>query len=321
MHRHLYSRNTACRGTLHNIKLTDDMKLQIIETGSYKEPEEIVPVTQTQNQQINLIINNINQQKQIINIINTFDVATKVTAFANRTGVDIPEFEEFVSDMYKNDVSRLQNNRFRGDVEYNESHFKNMVSEITQQDQLAATTVIFDGKKERLLFSSGTNGWDTMRVKPGIEFIVEILFENHLKYYEIYLIRKIELNNSVNLLESLEKYYSFINTFNIYPVVRGRGDANILYNDDNENYIQNVDKSDVEGHRIVDKYNSKYTTIRNNMTDSKKNATYKEVSSIVHQNIQNNLEIINQRIAELIQIEPDFLETIRPNQNHRPIDE
>lgn len=328
MHRHLYLRNKLCCGSSHDVDLTDDMKGQIMKNRLYREPPplaitpaipstSIVSVQNQQNnqnnKQINQIINNINQQRQIINIISTFDIGKKVSALAEREGVEILELDDVVEQLYSKISKKLQNNGFKNDVEYDDTHFKDMVSKITQQEEFSHSSVLFDDKKERFLFATGTNEWDTMRVKPGMEYIIDSLEKYHLRNYEVYLIRKIELERHTRLIESLDKYYSFMATFNVEPFVRNKSDATILYSDGGED----VDTSDVDGHRVVDKYNAKYINIRNNLTEAKKNATYKEVRNIVHQNILNNLDTINQRIADLIQIDPDFLDEIRPNKPRR----
>jgi len=308
MHCHLYSRSKTCNGILHDVELTDEIKRQIIENRLYHEPKPIV------NPNITTIINNLNQQRNIINVINTFDIGKKITALANRDGVEILELDDLVEQLYGKSAKRLQTNAFKHDVEYDDSNFKDMVSKITQQEDLMHSSVFFDTKKDRFLFATGTNEWDTMRVKPGLELIIDSLEKYHLSHYEVYLIRKIELNQRARLDESLDKYYAFMATFNVLPFVRGKADANILYNEGDANYVANggVHAGDVNGHQIVDKYNARYVAIKNGLSEAKKNATYKEVLDIVHQNIQNNLETINQRIAELIQVEPDFLEEIRP---------
>lgn len=315
MRRHLYSKGVECPGIANDIELTAEIKEKILKNRVHHEPKPNQQHSTVNTTQLNCIIHNINQQKNIINVLNGFDISNKVSALANRDGIEIQEFEDFIEEHYKKNVDKLLNDSYRHPVEYTDTNFKEMVFEITESSDLTSSVILSDKKKDAIYVSIGNNEWETIHGKRKIEVVVESLVKYFLQNYEIYLIRKLEASISeVRFNECLDKYYTFIATFDIHPFVRNKEDAQVMYNEDDENYANDSTISDIQAHRIVDKYNAKYAGIKTKLSDSKRNATYKEIATIITQNTVTHTERINTRIVELLQIEPEFLQQIQNRQ-------
>jgi len=294
---HLYGLKKQCPGVESLIVLTDEIKECVLNNRVYK----IIPVETTPTQ---IIQNN----QTINNYIANMDTLTKLQHLVQHRNLEILDFETKVENRYKNDARRFQQNMFRGNVDYRENHFMDMISEVTAAKEIENFSILYDKDNDRVHFSTGGGEWETKMKKTGICYIVETIVSYCLEYYEIYLCRKVVSAKSdrPSLLESLESYYRFISTFNIEPYVKGKQDAQILYDENDENYDQGASRGDIEAHRLVDEYMALYMKAKNELSDTQRRATIKEVLEILKSNTKTNIRELNKRIMDIIRIDDDF---------------
>lgn len=80
----------------------------------------------------------------------------------------------------------------------------------------------------------------------------------------------------------------------------------VLYNECDHKYLTYVERSDIEAHRIVDKYNAIYVRIRNSITDANRRSASKEVIDIVKSNHKLNMTELNKHILEILRDDEAF---------------
>lgn len=123
------------------------------------------------------------------------------------------------------------------------------------------------------------------------------LVEIYLEAYETYLIRKIETTTGAeqsSLRTSLEDYYRFVASFKIPSCVVGKNDAQILNNDDDGTFT------------IVDRYNSMYLRIANELTAAETKSIMRIILAEVKATTRTNLNELNNSIMDIIHVDPEF---------------
>lgn len=299
MRHHLFNRVTACPGILSDIELTEDIKKNILKNRLY-HPPPVVPVpTITQT------INNIHTMN---NFVASLDPFVKIRHVTEHDNVELVDFETSVENRYKRNVRKFLTDGFRGDVLFTKNHFMNMVSDITESTDTANMNIVYDSSTDRVHFAVGGDDSGFRRhPHPAITFLIKTLAIYHLSYYEIYLIRKLVSGDRTGELdECLRLYYHFIGCFEIYPYVFGKNDSMILFNKNDERYVEQVERSDIEAHRIVDKYNSMYLRIKGELTDGDRRVAMKDVMDILKSNHKINITELNKRIMDILRVDNEF---------------
>lgn len=301
MRRHLYNLVKPCPGSTLSIELTTDIKEIVLKDRVYNPPVIEKPCT---------IIQTINQNNTIYNYISNIDMFVKLNKLAEHQNIEIEDFESSVDDIYKRDAHRFLNGGFRGNVEYNEDHFLNMISNVTESTgDLKSMNVLYDHKTDNFHFAIGSGNWDKYRRKTGLVYLIETIVYACLERYEVYLIRKL---HNARIVEKptfehcLDVYYRFISTFDIKPYVHGKEDSQILYNEEDTNYCTSSNRGDVEAHRLVDACYTRYNRIREEHTDVEKKNTIKEVFDIVKQNSKTSIQELNKMILQVLHVDKEF---------------
>ncbi|NDE91507.1 MAG: hypothetical protein EB059_10315 [Alphaproteobacteria bacterium] len=269
----------------------------------YKIPvAPVVPVAPT-------VTNQISTHNTIVNFIAGLDSISKINKYAEHNDIELVDFETQVEQKYKRNAHKFLNDGFSNNVEFNEGHFIEMISDVTEASSPSNISIVYDKGSDTLHFSVGGNEWDRLRKKPGVVFLVETVIISHLKFYEIYLIRKIQSAKAISkqaLEECLNTYYKFIAVFDIKPYVYGREDAQVMYNEDDDEYSEDSSRGDVEAHRIVDACNTIYTRIKRDLTESYKKSTMKQVMDIIQQSNKLNMADLNKALLEVLNVDPGF---------------
>lgn len=299
--RHLYPKiRNRCPALTADIELTNEIKEYVLENRHYPIPIKPAPPTITQNIQQNNIINN---------FISNMDSVSKIKHFIEHRNIETVDFETTVENHYKRDVKKFLNDGFRGDVKYSEDNFMDMVSHVTKWKDIENMNIIYDSSIDQVSFAIGGDEWDAQRPKRAINFLIETLVIHNLSYYEIYLVRKIETGSPVTkmqLEECLNKYYSFIAAFNIAPFVQGKNDTQVMFNETDGRHDDNIERSDLDAHRVVDKFNGIYIKIRDSLGDKAIREMNKEVYTIIKKNHKINMIELNKHILEILRVDEEF---------------
>jgi len=294
MRYHLKIMKRICPTAIRDLVLTDEIKETVLRERLYHPPVN-PSITQT--------INNIHMMN---NFIASMDPISKLKHITEHHNIELVDFETRVEKLYKRDVHRFITDGFRRDVVYNKEHFMDMVSDITSSgSEISDMNIVYDSNTDHVHFAVGEE-WELRRSQPAILFLVETLVLYNLSFYEIYLIRKLVSGRCVQLEECLTMYYHFIGCFNIQPYVFEKNDSMVLFNESDIGYSDTSDKSDIEAHRIVDKYNSMYLRIRNTLTDADRRSASKEVIDILKSNHKLNISQLNKHILEVLRVDEGF---------------
>lgn len=304
--RHLYEMKGICPPMLKQIVLTDEIKRMVMAERIYVPMPEPIPAPPPVNvmaQTAAQIINNNNQT--VINYVANMDVLTKLQRLSQYNDTEIQNFDEKVADAYEDIALRFEEDGFRGGtVTYEHNKLIDMVYTMTKatDPNLTDFNVVYDKGNDRI-FILDRGEWVNHMKDEGIMYIIHILMDGHLDYYELYLVRKIEdlilLQQRAQLEESLVKYFQFIAAFNIKPHIYGKSDADVLN-------TPCVSSDPVEANRVVDKYNLLYHQTAQAMTTSQKKEIVRNVSNIVKANTVSNSKDLNKRILGMLKIDEDF---------------
>ena len=329
MHRHLYELKKSCCGIVRQMELTDEIKLIIMCDRIYHVPQQPAqdrviispaehPTNVISNQTNNNHINNqINNHNQIVNYIANMDVQDKLERVMEYTQEATREFEDRVEDMYKREDRNFKRDSFKGGVvTFNEQHFLDMVSnvtDLTKASNLEEYSFFYDPRTERICFYVDSQ-WESNRKYNGLQFLIKTITLYQLESYEVYLIRKIygpasNMHTQSKLDECLTLYYRFISVFDIEPYVYHKHDYEIM--DSIESVASESDNKDtVEANRIVDACRKRYILARDGVTPSVKKALQKEVFDIVRTNSNSNIRALNRRIMDIIKVDDEFKQRI-----------
>jgi len=306
MRKHLYDMKTQCPGIKNaSLELTNDIKEHILKNRVYDIPKEVPIQTLIQ------------QNQTIHNYIANMDTFTKLNHLATYENLEIADFESIVEQRYKRDARRFQTDGFRGNIEYNQQHFLEMIAKVTEAKEVDEFSVVYDQENDRIHVSMGGGNWDKYLRKPGITYLIDTVVSYCLEYYEIYLCRKMNttkiLLEKQSLTQSLLAYYRFIASFDIKPYVFGKQDAQVLYNDADPEYDSSASRGDVAAYRLVDACNKLYNDAVKMLTETQKRATLKEVMDIIKTNTKINISELNKKIMNILQIDVDFKEHVLLN--------
>lgn len=286
MRLHLYHTKKPCPAINKDIELTNDIKDFILVNRVYHPKDE----TKIMNQTIN-------------NFIANMSPIIKLNHLVEHENIEIVDFEDHVEKVYEKNQHRLLNNSYKNTVEYSKSGLMNMVYDITKINGVENMNFIYDSALGHVYFYTGSE-WEPKRFNLAIEYLVETLVIYHLSYYEFYLIRKIDSGEPVQ--EHLETYYRFIACFDINPVVKGKNDTQILYNEDDERYDATINRFNVSKFSISDRFQGIFTKVRETLTDSQKRETIREITDIMKSNHMLNIMELNKHVLEVLQVDQEF---------------
>lgn len=309
-----FNRANMCYPIVEDMELTEAVKECVLKNRIYRPPPPppviVPPLASTP---MNNIITQHNTMNNFIARLDTIDKLNRLTMHRQK---DLMDFETKVESLYEKDVERFKNDTFRGDVELKQTHYMEMIHDValSKEKDLEDMCVVFSKDDGRFYISMGCGEWDNYQKDRGLTYIIETLVACRLEFYEKYLIRKLEGGGSMAshaaLRECLEEYYRFIGTFNVKPCVVGKSDCQIMYNDDDSSYNSDVDSSDVETFRIIDKYYAIYHRITTATPSSAKTACVKQVVDELKNSTKTNMKELNKRVMAILKVDEGFKQTI-----------
>jgi len=308
MRTHFHKVQKVCPGSVKDIELTEEIKEHVLNNRVFHIPVDPSKVT-------NNVINNYNTMN---NFVANMDAVEKIMHLASYKQLELVDFETKVEEEYQRNVKRLEKDSFKYGFTLKHQDFMQIIDTLTkvirgnQRDEfIEQLSFIYDSKRKRIRVYNSSDKWEEVLVTTGLAYLVNTISGYYLEAYEIYLIRKICSNKSsiteVTFLQKcIEDYYRFISCFDVDPYVKGKHDAQVLYNKDDPQYDEEPADGDVSAHQIVDRFNKLYYTIYDDLTNAQKKTVHKEVLDIIKSNSENSVAEIDKDIIGLINIDEDF---------------
>lgn len=282
-----------------DIELTQTIKDKVLNFRRYhhKKEETVTQMINSNNTIINYVSNNIDAKFKL----------ERITSYHNK---EITDFETHVDELYEKDSRRFLENKYKGIVHLKQEHLLTAIDNVTRSKKEDCTDInVMYNEKYGRYYVNISGRWEPYLRDHFIKYLVDTLAKSYLESYEIYLIRKLELSQKgISMMDksqiktSLENYYKFIYVFEVTPFVRNKSDADVLTNDNDEE----VEFTDIAGHRIVDKYNALYERMREEVTETQAKNTIKLVSDVVKSNSRLNMDELNKRVIAVLNIDEDF---------------
>jgi hypothetical protein len=332
---HLTKRKKTCPATKENIDLTPEIIEYILVNRIYKKaPDPVTTLANSSPMALALVgnqsANNINNMNQLINQYNhthnfviNIDPLTKINELQKYLGKETLDFDSHVEDTYDDMSNKLRTNDIRhGNVQFDESNFINMVNTISKSkmQDLEDMCVFFHTEDKQLFISRGEGTWEDKSVDEGLDIIVRTLADYYLDHYEKYLIRKLESvsggklrQEHAGLLDSLKDYYRFICAFRVQSCTVGKNDTQILYNDEDPEYNEDIPPHELDKHILVDKYGKLYSDIANATTKSQIKMLRKKVLEGVNTMTKKNMRELNRRVMDIISMDEGFQKNLLMN--------
>jgi hypothetical protein len=292
-----------------------------IESTNISLKNKLIIKPTTTPQTILQIINNHNTIYNYIVNINPVAKLNELLAYRQKDSID---FDSIVEEAYEKTVKKLKigNNRAGGHMHLDEDHIIEMIHNVTKSQREDLEDMCVLQEDDRINFSTGDGDWQDYSFERGVKKIIQGLVDYCLRMYEKYLIRKIELATSMNKIvftKSLEEYYYFIAVFDISPAVQeiGVNDTMILYNDDDEKYDENINGSDLEKYRIIERYSQMYTRVCDGQTKGQAKDLYKKVLVEIKVTTKKNLKELNKCVMDIINVDENFKTRILSMYNER----
>jgi len=301
MHRHLYQLKKMCVASNRNVDLTEEIKECILENRRYLPKETDQPT----------VMHTINNNQTINNYIANLDTFAKLKELTSYKNKPIKDFETKVEDMYEREALCFKTDSVGGEIKYDQGHFMEMIHEVTcvQKRDFDDMCVVYNKDEDRIYMSVGSGKWDDFHRERGAMYLVETIASYCLEHYEVFLIRKLE-SGEQNYRERIEEYYRFISIFGVRPFVQGKADVQIMYNDDDPEYDDDVDEHDADAHVIADRYQRLYAKIRDNTTSLQKRTTVKSVLDVIKATSKTNIRELNKRIMTILNMDDGFKESM-----------
>jgi hypothetical protein len=314
MRKHLYHLKNNCPASAQDLVLTIEIKENVLKNRVYIPPPVIaLPV---QPPTINTTINN---HLIINNYVANMDPFTKLERLTRYKGTEILDFNSHVEEKYEKQAERFKNDSFRGNeaVKYDRAQLLELVHSVTRSEKrnLEDTCVLYIKDENRVYISEGRGEWDDQHRDNGVCKIIDTIAAYCLEYYEQYLIRKLEggkitFNERSAIQNCIEEYYRFISVFDVRPFVQGKSDAEVMFNEDDEQYNDTALFTDIDSHRIVDKFNALYLRIKQGLSDSQKKASMNTVFEVIKSSTKTNIRDLNKRIVGSIMMDETFKKSI-----------
>lgn len=288
----------------HNdIILTDDIKEHVYQHHIYHKPTK--PTTST-------VINNFNLLSNLVNQLDLYEKLEYLLEYQDKKMVD---FEDCLEQRFEHRVNRLESDKFNGG--YLLDDLFGIINDATKIDKskIENFNIIFDKVIKRFRVYRGKS-WSTYLEENGAKEIISLIKSYYLDTYEIYLIRNIHTEktidiNRIKLKDHLMTYYQFISVFDLIPSIQDQSDMDVL------------------GHRIIEEsqyylgetYVKMYFDLKNKMKSYEKNKIQKRVINIIKENTLLNLMTLNQVILELLKVDESFRTELIKSRQLSNIDE
>jgi hypothetical protein len=294
MVQHFYKRKTPCPKTVNNVELTEEIMQHILKNRIYIPVATVLPAAPKK------VVNNITYNT-INNFVCSLDPVEKINKYFDYNKNKLVNFEDNVSKIYVEKAHLLGNDdNYEYDPEnttkLTHNNFLEIINEISSicDGKFENLNIIYDHKMNHIkLYDDGS--WTEYLLASGLHKIILVIQEFYLDYYEIYVIRKYHNERGQNqaiLRELIEKYYRFLSCFDVEPYCKGRSDG-LLLKDEEDNKRDLSDK-------LYDIYN------KTSITRGELNNIRKEILDIIKRNTTRNIEEINKRIMELINVNEEF---------------
>lgn len=285
---HLYKKKIPCPKSVNDIELSEEIKEYILTNRVYHLPSK----QQLHPQPTTIINQQINNYNQINNFISSMDFEEKLMKFLKHKGLSISDFEDKVDDTYASHVEKLEENKVRN-YQLNIHNLLEVFDNMTSLNEYAENlNVYYDQVSNKLkIFQNGK--WRSFLIDVGLHFMISVIQENYLNYYECYLIRK-ELASQGIVQDLIEDYYHFLACFHAFPFAYNKSNGDVLNGNEDDNYD------------ITDKWSNVYMRIRDDMKPGESNKVKKQLSDIIKHNTQSNIKDLNKMIMDMLHIDPDF---------------
>jgi hypothetical protein len=308
---HLYKNKKPCptNGQKDTLELNDTIRQFVMDNRIYIKPDTS-PKEQIVSQQN--FINIINNQNTILNFIDKMDPIKKFVTYAEYSGLRILPFEDKVDTLYQETVELLENDGYRFGFNMNQDNLLKVIDEVSGcSNNIDSFDIVYDKASNKIKIFDGTS-FNEYLPDRGITEILDMLCTYYLYSVEKYLIREIE-SDKLSEMERrkkedtlVEHLYTFLACFHIEPYVRGKNDHQILYNSDDDRYHRPVSFTDVDNHKIADKYDKLYLKADGKLTRTMENKIKKDVLEIIKRNSAQNIKQLNESILALIHVNDDF---------------
>jgi len=169
-----------------------------------------------------------------------------------------------------------------------QTDFMLIIDNLTKPQQTEQLNILYDERHKRIhIFSKQ---WYEYPVMHGIKLLIEIIVENYLDVYEIFLIRKLAMSstNTVNsniYTKCLEEYYCFISCFDYIEPCCTR----MIFNGE-------------DGSLIDKRFTNMYTEIQKKVTNYQRKLKQNELLQILKSNSQANLEKLDKDIMNTVNV-------------------
>ena len=313
MRRHLYTRKKDCPALLHNIELTDDIKIFILQNRVYVPPQPNTSPSDSEQKTINQTINNFNTMN---NFVSNMDVIDKLSKLVTHTKQLHIGYQDNIRIKYEDDAMYLRNpkNLRVESVAMKPDDLMVIIDSVTKVSQGLSDSVeinvLYDNKSKKIrLYQDGV--WDDTIVSIGLKKLVQSIQETYLDEYEQYLIIKSRSDKTHFTTKSLIKeliadYYKFISAFELHPFVKDKSNNHFRFGSSTE-------------YDIEEEFMAIYTKGIDSMSVSEFRKIQKDVLDIIKGNTRRNIEELNKKVINLIQIDDAFKESMFSPKHKGPL--
>jgi hypothetical protein len=313
MQAHLWGLKKLCPALVSSTTLTEEVKEWIITNRRI----ETVSKPEEPPKQNHITVNqSINQFNTINNFVANLDTIEKIQKYMTHQQLSIIDFESMIESMYETQVDKLVNDKFRFHTfTLGNSDIMNIVNEASSAKEIENLNVIYDKEHQRIKIYEGGTEWIEYLPEQGATKYIETIVDYFLEEYEKYLIRKMESPTvssyqKAGLVECLGIYYTLLSCFQLEPYAKNHNDTQILFNPDDPRYQENIPFSNVEEHRLTDKYTALYNSYASKVTRSIASKMKKDVIDVIKSNSTRNIKELNIKIVTLIQMDNEFKQTL-----------
>jgi hypothetical protein len=294
MRQHLYVRKTSC-ADINGLELTEQIKEQVMNARRYHPPKK-------SDKGSNATYNIINQYNTINNFVCGLGFDEKMGLLLDYQKGRLLDIEDGLDDRFQQRVQRLEDDKYRSGCYLSLDDLFGLVNDVTKidKDNIQKFNILFDKAVKRFkLYRCKT--WESFLEDMGARELVSLIKSYYLDTYEIYLIRNLYTEKSINLNriklnEHLEIYYRFISIFEL-PA-----------------FITNFSDQEVLGHRLVEgnedylaeKYLQLYCEQKKQLKPTEINRIKRKIINIVKENTVHNLAELNKAVLEILKVDENF---------------
>ena len=230
------------------------------------------------------------------------DTIPKLTRYLEYNGKNVVDINDLVEKQYSDTVQSLNDDTFRSPHLISPENFLLLIDDMakTNNDRYEEMNMVYDDTLDRIkIYCDGE--WSSYMLPSGMRRIVEILRSNYLDNYECHLYKKLYVDKKINATQlnnvrlHLRRYYRFLATFDMYPLVYSEPAENIIFG------YQSDDKNEFHDFGMAE-----YNQQKEDLGKAELNKTKKDVLDIVKRNHKVNLKKLNETILRLIKVDSTF---------------